>query len=225
MRALLLLSLYVISASAADAQIMVAVLGDNSSSGGSLSGSYSSTPTTVNLTTTGTTDWAQWGSISSACPGMQQKSQNGTSGGPPAVGDISAYSTTGSPSVAQYSSFGVSFSWTDGVTNTSESGISNGCYSSNTTSAFVFTAPATTATHTLIVYTSLDGGVNWTFNAHLGDSSAPDYNSGGTSAGGNNYTVFTLVYKAGTATTITITVGQTASGAGTNFSLLGAAYQ
>jgi hypothetical protein len=167
-------------------------------SSGTLSGSLANTPTTVNLTTTGTAGWIAWGTTG-GCPGQNQSSSP--------ANPISNYTAVGSPSIAFINGYPVTFSWT-GL-----SGDTNGCYWSSVSGAGVtFTAPAGTSSHTLIAYLECYGA-SFSMSATLSDGSATMSPITSTCpAGVNTPEIFTFVYRAASnSQTLTLTFTGTAS--------------
>jgi hypothetical protein len=176
-------------------------------SGGSLAGSVVSGSTAVNLTTTGTADWAHW-------YGYDHKSSGG--------GKISNVSVIGG-SATNYSNDLRAMSWTDGTPTASSSNNYNGSYIGGVNKGFQITAPADTAQKILKVYIGgwQSGG---TFTAYLSDGSAADYTNTSLSGSGQYDGVYTITYKAASAgQTLTVTWKQ-ASGTG-NVTIQGAALQ
>lgn len=195
--------------------------GGAAASGASLSGSYTTSTSAVNITTTGSTDWIHWGGTSSSntCNGVNRKSGGGS--------QISDYTVNGSGGNNAYPNDARAISWTDGTPTASDTN-QTGCYTlGQSGSSFTFTLPASTAAHTAILYL---GGFNMTagqlkLTAHLADGSAADYTDTTCGVGGGTFDCnYTLTYKAGSSTTLNVTWGATAATAG-NMTVEGVAYQ
>ena len=177
----------------------------------SVTGSSSSATTAVNLTTTGTADWANWGQ--GGVPGFDHKATGN--------GQISTYTVVGSGTVSPYSNDPRSLSWSDGTPTASSSNNTSGVYISGIGNGFSITAPADTTQRTLTVYV---GG--WSSGgqlvAHFSDGSAANFTDTTATASGQYDRAYTLVYAANSANqTLTVTWVM-ASGTG-NVTLNGAA--
>lgn len=197
----------------------------SSGGGGSpvLTGALSTPSGTQNLTTLGTADWAHWGFGS--VTGFDHKSAGGS--------QISNYTLVGTPpSVTQVTNNPFGYTWTDGTPTASATATTTGIFVMNPLVAqgFSFTAPATTTTHTLLVYI----GVYFSRGqivAHLSDSSAADYADTGLTDGvgtsGGVPGLYTLTYRAAsTGQTLTVTyLVNVINGSGGNVSLNAAALQ
>ncbi len=173
--------------------------------GGSLSGVVDTSAATVNLTTTGTADWAHW-------YGYDHKATGGSK--------ISNYSIMGSGSALNYTDDPRTLTWSDGTPAASGSN-RNGIYISGISKGFTFTAPADTTQRELKVFVGgwASGG---TLTAHLSDGSAADYVNTVSTQTGQYDRTFTLTYKAASAgKTLNVSWVQ-ASGTG-NVTLSGAA--
>jgi hypothetical protein len=173
---------------------------------GSLVGSGVASSATVNLTTTGTADWAHWN-------GYDHKSSGG--------GKISNYTVVGSGSVLNYNNDPRTCTWSDGTPTTSGSNI-NGIYITGIGKGFQITAPADLSSRTLKVYVGgyISGG---TLTASLSDGSAADYVNSSFSSGSAQYdAVYTLTYKAASSNKL-ITVKWTQSSGSGNVTLQAAA--
>jgi hypothetical protein len=176
---------------------------------GSLQGTGSSATTAVNLTTEGTTDWIHWG----------DNTLNRKAGVTPA--QLSTYTVVGSGTVFNYNDDLRRMSWTDGAPTASGTNNGDGFYINNVGQGFSFTAPASSASRTLVVHV---GGYNsgGTLTAHLSDGSAADFVDVTSAASGQYDRNYTLVYHAGaTGQTLTVTWKMT-SGSG-NVTLNGSA--
>ncbi len=146
-----------------------------------MSGSVATSTVAVNLTTTGTADWAHW-------PGYDHKATGGS--------QISNVTAVGA-GMSSYGNDPRALSWSDGTPNLSGSS-TNGLYITGAGKGFSITVPADMTTRTLKVYV---GG--WSSSgklvAHLSDSSAADYVDATLSGGGQYDAVYTLTYSAGSA--------------------------
>ncbi|MEJ7644881.1 MAG: discoidin domain-containing protein [Chryseolinea sp.] len=151
-------------------------------SGGSLSGSFTTAITAVNLTSTGSKDWIHWGDAS-----IERKSAGGSL--------ISTYNVVGSGSTSTYNNDPRVISWSNGAPTTSSSGNMNGLYIAGQNAGYSFTLPATTALQTAHIYV---GGWQSTgrLTLHLSDGSAADYTyTDGNGSGSYNNNI-TVSYKA-----------------------------
>ena len=164
-----------------------------------LTGSGVASFAAVDLTATGTGDWAKW-------PNYIHKASGG--------GQIPNFTQIGTAAPQIYTNDTRPISWSDGtptatgtndISGNSITGIGNG---------FQFSVPADTATRTLYVYV---GG--WTsagkLVAHLSDGSAPDYvNTSFSSSNAQYRAVYTLTYRAASAGRQLVVQWTQTSGAG-----------
>ena len=173
-----------------------------------LSGSGDSTKTAVNLTAEGTSDWVHWGDAS-----FNRKAG--------VAAQLSNYTAIGGGVVQKYTNDPRPLSWTDGIPTASSSSNKNGVYISGVGRGFSITAPAGTATLSMIVHV---GGWNsgGTLTAHLSDGSAPDYVNTTATASGQYDRNYTLTYRAGAAGQSLTVTWKMASGTG-NVTVNGAA--
>jgi fibronectin type 3 domain-containing protein len=175
------------------------------STAGSLAGSVAASSASVNLSTLGAIDWANW-------PPYDHKAAGG--------GLISDYGVIGTASAGTYYSDPRSFSWTDGTPN--YSGNRNyGVQTAGVGNGLRLTVSADTTQRTVLVYV---GGYNsgGTLVAHLSDASAGDFTDTSLSGAVRYDGVYMLTYQAGSSgQQLQITWSQ-ASGAG-NVSLQSAA--
>jgi len=156
-------------------------------SGGAISVTSNNGIGPLNLTTAGTTDWAQYGPA-----GLTAKASGGH--------QIGTLMTVGSVASAAYGGDPRTLTWTDGSpqamgpTNFGVHIYGNPNQSGN---GYTFTVPAGTAPSTLVVYLSGTVG-SATFTAHLSDNSTPDYTQTVpfTNFQDLNYT---LIYNSGSA--------------------------
>ncbi len=175
---------------------------------GSLSGQIASAPSSYNLTTLGTSDWAHWGrggaygNFDHKAAGSSQISNAtvvgaGANSGGYTDASRNATWTDGSPTASDNNDHG--YIWSNGALNT----------------GYSFTAPADTTTRTLTIYAG-GNNVSTSLTAHLSDGSAADYTV--TSGVSGLYTnVYTITYKAASAgQTLKITFLKTANLVGTN---------
>src|SRR5262249_24550970 len=142
-----------------------------------LVGSVKCDSSNVNLTATGTSDWAKW-------PSYIHKATGGA--------QISNFTVMGS-AAAQVATYTRAMTWTDGTPTVSGSDQS-GVFVAGSGNGFRFSAPADTTTRTLYLYLSGTNSVGQLV-AHLSDGSAPDYVNA-LSGAGNYDVVYTLTYKA-----------------------------
>lgn len=203
--------------SLAHAQILAPILFGATAPAGSLSGTVDSTTTSVNLTTSGTTDWIAWGAGAASCPGINRKATGGSV--------ISAY-TLGSGQTAVFDNgvTPIQLTWTGGTPVGSATNATNGCHSTpgNVSKGLSFTAPCGTASHTLIVYTYTEAGSTYQMAASLSDASHSAYNDGPTGPV-TAHRIYTFTYNcASNSQTINISWITTVGG---NPGLEGAAYQ
>jgi fibronectin type 3 domain-containing protein len=148
---------------------------------GSLAGSVATSAATVDLTATGTADWAHW-------PGYDHKSTGGS--------QLQTFTAIGG-TVQTYTNDPRRLTWSDGTPAATGSSTS-GVYINGINKGFRVIAPADTSTRTLKLYV---GGWNSTgqLTAQLSDGSAVDYVDASRSGTGQYDAVYTLTYKAGAA--------------------------
>lgn len=115
--------------------------------------------TAVNLTTVGTTDWAEWAVSGTVAP------TNTKSGGGAVIG------LTNPDTIGSYSNDNRTISWTDGTPNASGSG-TLGIFDNSGTSPFTITFPASTTPQRAFVYLAYFQVTASTFSCSLSDSSA-----------------------------------------------------
>jgi len=155
------------------------------STGGSLLGSAADPPSSVNLTTEGTTDWQHWGLSASNL--VNHKA---------GIAPVIDMDTIGTTDVHVYSDNFTSFSWSDGTPTLSAGGVPNGVFVYGRSNGFELVLPAGTTPRTLRVYAGLYGAEGH-FQAWLNDFSAAAYHDHSLSNFfGNDYRVFTLTYAA-----------------------------
>ncbi|MEO7719183.1 MAG: putative Ig domain-containing protein [Capsulimonas sp.] len=152
------------------------------STGATLTGSLAAPSSSINLTTEGTVDWAHWGSEGSG----NWDHKNGAN-------LLANWACTGT--IFTYGGNAISYLWSDAL-NWNGTAQATGVYFSGQGNYFSFTAPADTTTRTLKVYVGANGA-NGTLNAHLSDSSAPDYTNASVAQNSNG--VYTLTYRAASA--------------------------
>jgi hypothetical protein len=172
---------------------------------GSLTGSGASSSASVNMTTTGTADWALW-------PGYVHKATGGSQ-----IPDLLAL---GAVQGAPYNGDARVLTWSDGTPTASGSSTA-GFSLNNQGNGFVVSAPADTTLRILQVYV---GGWASTgqLTAQLSDGSAPVYvDSHFSSSTGSYNAVYTLTYSAGSPNQRLYVTWQQVAGGG-NLDLQGA---
>ena len=156
--------------------------------GGSLAGSGTISPTSLNLTTEGTSDWAHWGLLNAS--NFNHKAIG--------AGQISNFTRIGTNTVKRYTDNRTAFSWTDGTPVASIANTNVGVYINGLTNGFQLTVPADTNLRTLRVYVGLYGAQG-NFQAWLSDFSGRAFTDTTLSnVFGNSYAVYTLNYAAAT---------------------------
>jgi len=176
--------------------------GGGSGSTGTLSGSFTATPSTVNLSTEGTTDWAHWGLVDAAS--FDHKS--GVSS------QLNTYSTLGGGTALRYDDNGDGYTWTGGTPTASATNSTTGVYVVGLNKGFQIVVPADTTSRTVKLY--LGGwAAQAKLEATLSDSSAAAYTETSFNDAGVNGTnrVYTLTYQAASASQ-TLTVKWTVTG-------------
>ena len=174
---------------------------------GALAGNMVASTASVDLSSTGSSDWARWPSYIHSATGNSQIRDIAMIGG-------------GSPKT--YYGDARTLKWTNGMPTTTGSS-TTGVSASGSGKGYQLTAPADTTTRTLTLYLGVQNATA-TFTAHLSDGSAADYV--GTTSGGKSRQdgVLTLQYRAASAgQTITVKWTQTAGGGSGNVSIQGAA--
>jgi len=106
-----------------------------------LSGALATTPSSVNLTNEGVTDWAHWG-LQTATD-FDHKASGGA---------ISDFTSIGSGYVLRYASSAVGFSWSDGAPTASATHTTTELFVIGAHNGFTFSVPADSTTRTLRVY-------------------------------------------------------------------------
>ncbi|HEX2269348.1 MAG TPA: IPT/TIG domain-containing protein, partial [Pyrinomonadaceae bacterium] len=153
---------------------------------GTLSGSFATPASSINLTTEGTSDWAHWGLGSPAA--FDHKSS--------VLSEIGNVTKLGSSSVFWLNDNPTMFSWTGGTPTASATNTQSGIFTPGIGNGFQFNVPADTEQKTLKIYTGL-WSAQGRLEATLSDGSAAPFvdtslsNSSGTSNG-----VYTLTFKA-----------------------------
>ena len=173
--------------------------------GGAIVGSGALSTATVNLTATGTADWAQW-------PGFNDKSTGNE--------QISDLSSLGQGDANTYANDPRTLTWNDGTVTVCGSSTA-GASISGTANGFLITVPADTTSRTLNLYV---GGSNsrGMLTAQLSDGSAADFVDTGLSSTGQYDGVYTLTYSAASAGQQLTVMWTLYSGSG-NVTLQGAA--
>jgi len=159
------------------------------STNGSLAGSRANPPTSLNLTSEGTSDWSHWGLFTAL--DWNHKASGAS--------QISNFTRIGTNTVTRFTDDRTAFSWTDGTPVTSIANTNVGVYLNGRTNGFEFTAPADTNMRTLRVYAGLYGAQG-NFQAWLSDFSGRAFTDTTLSnVFGNSYAVYTLNYAAASA--------------------------
>jgi hypothetical protein len=151
---------------------------------GSLAGSGVASFAAVDLTATGTSDWAKW-------PNYIHKASGGA--------QIPTFTQIGATASQTYTNDQRPISWSDGTPTATGTNDISGVYIGGIGNGFQLTAPADTATRTLYVYVAgwSSGGK---LTAHLSDGSAADYVDASFSSSTGYYRpVYTLTYRAASA--------------------------
>ena len=174
---------------------------------GSLGGAGVASFAAVDLTASGTGDWAKW-------PNYIHKASGGA--------QIPNFTKIGTGTVYTYNNDQRPISWSDGTPTAAATADVSGNYVAGIGNGFQISAPADTTTRTLYVYVGgwKSGG---TLVAHLSDNSAVDYvDSSFSSTTGQYKLVYTLTYRAASAGQRLVVNWTQASGTG-NVTLQGAA--
>jgi len=160
-----------------------------SGSGGALTATRTLNPSGgVNLTSEGTSDWAEWGYLSAS--NFNYRALGGR--------QISDITRIGTNIVNRLTDFQTQFSWNDGTPVGSASGSRNAVFVGGLTNGFEISAPADTNTRTLRVYVGLYGAQG-NFQAWLSDFSGLAYaDTTVTNQFGNSYAVYSITYTAAT---------------------------
>ena len=147
--------------------------------GGAITGGGTASAATVDLTTTGTADWALWPGYNGKVTGNAQ---------------ISDFGFLGSLGTTTYNNDPRSLTFRDGLLESCGASV-QGVSLTGTGKGFLITVPADTSTRTLKLYV---GGINsgGMLTAHLSDGSAPDFLDTGFSSTGQYDVVYTLSYFA-----------------------------
>jgi hypothetical protein len=150
---------------------------------GSLVGSGVASFAAVDLTATGTSDWAKW-------PNYIHKASGGS--------QIPNVTQIGTVTPQTYNNDTRPISWSDGTPTATGTNDISGVYIGGIGNGFRIAAPADTATRTLYVYVAgwASGGK---LTAHLSDGSAVDYVDTSFSSTGFYRPVYTLTYRAASA--------------------------
>ncbi len=155
------------------------------SSGGAITGAMSFPPSSVDLTSEGTGDWAHFGRSNA-------NSVNRKTNTEPHIN----MTLLGTATPARSTNYNTSFAWTDGTPLTSESGTRTCIYVPGFTNGFSITVPADTASRTLKVYVGLYGAAG-TLQAFLSDGSAAAYiDATLDDIFSDRYAVYTIGYRA-----------------------------
>ncbi|HXT34869.1 MAG TPA: kelch repeat-containing protein [Chloroflexota bacterium] len=153
--------------------------------GGSLVGSAILPPSRVNLTSEGTTDWADWGLTTPSS--FDHKANVGS--------QISTFSNLAGGALSQ-STLPAIFSWTDGTPDVASTGTSSAVSLKGNGQGFGLTLPADLIARTVHLYVAVSSG-QANLTASLSDGSAPPYSdSSMASFFGNRMQEYTLTYHA-----------------------------
>jgi hypothetical protein len=153
---------------------------------GTVSGSFATPASSINLTTEGTSDWAHWGFGSSTA-------FNHKSG---VLSEIGNVTKLGGSSVFWLNDNPTSFSWTGGTPTASATNTQSGIFTPGIGTGFQFNVPADTDEKTLKIYTGLWRATG-RLEAALSDGSAPPYvDTTLTNASGTSNGVYTITFKA-----------------------------
>jgi uncharacterized repeat protein (TIGR03803 family) len=170
---------------------------------GEVKGSQTTAAASYDLSTLGTTDWAHWGKATNHKAGATQISAL-TDHSINIKGITGYFSTGADPSHT--------VNWTNGSPTNVDTNTGEYVDASGELSGFSFVVPALTTTQTLYL---LAGGIGGAVHieAHLSDSSAPDYDVYAKSVGTGVFAdLFKITFKAGTpGATLTITYENTLS--------------
>ncbi len=171
---------------------------------GTLTGSSVWSSAAVDLTAEGTLDWSQYAQVN-ALDVNRKSSGNARITLTPLV--------TTTPGVN--TSFGVPASWSDGFPTATGSAVTSYVLCNGVGTGFTMTVPAGTTPRTVKLYLHLYSSTA-TINAHLSDSSAPDFNDTATWVSGfPNNIVYTLNFNSASALRmLTITFTQTVDSGG-----------
>ncbi|MEP6662768.1 MAG: Ig-like domain-containing protein [Verrucomicrobiota bacterium] len=159
------------------------------STGGTLNGSVSFPPASVNLTSEGNMDWVHWGLTNAA--DVNRKSA--------VPAQISSLTKIGTNTLQRLSDYYTALSWSDGTPTASTNNVKAGVFISGITNGFQLSVSADTALKTLKVYVGLYGG-SGNFQSWLSDFSGPAFTDRSlTNAFGNAYAIYTVNYAAASA--------------------------
>ena len=154
--------------------------------GGMLTGSRATAPTSLNLTTEGTSDWAHWGLTNAS--NFNHRASGGT--------QISNFTRVGTNAVKRLTDNRTAFTWSDGTPVSAAANTNAAVYIGGLKNGFEFSAPADTNLRTLRVYAGLYGAQG-KFEAWLTDFSGKAYTDLSLSnVFGNSYALYTLNYAA-----------------------------
>ena len=159
-------------------------------SGGTLTGTPGTPPSTVNLTAEGTADWAHWGLVTSTSYNHKASVSQ----------QIGNFTRIGTNEVQRYADNLSGYRWSDGTPVASVSTNSHtGVFVVGEESGFALALPADTTVRTAKVYVGLYGAAG-EFQAWLGDFSAQAYvDTSLDNIFESSYAVHTLTYAAASA--------------------------
>ena len=165
------------------------------------------TATPIDLSAEGTADWTHWGAANKNSFDHKNIATSLITDFTPLVNN---------EPTTQLATYAIGFTWSDGTPTATATNSTTGVYTNGNGTGFRISVPADTTTRTLRFYC---GGQqsSATLTAHLSDGSAPDYTTTTQSGAGDTGMQFertvTLVYRATSATTMTVT-WQQSSGTG-----------
>lgn len=154
--------------------------------GGTQAGTVTTPPTTVDLTSEGSADWAHWGLVT-------KSSFNHKANVPPQISDITLL---GSNLLGRLTDNYTAFGWSDGTPTPSVFSTNTGVFIRGVGNGFQITAPADTQPRQLRLYVG-GYGMHGEFQAYLSDFSAPPYTDASlSSVYGRPFAVYMVDYAA-----------------------------
>ncbi len=157
----------------------------NSAGSSSLSGQMSQSPSAVNLSTEGTTDWAHWGLTTAS-------SFNHKSG---VTQQISNYTLIGSTAAGRFNDSRVAYTWSGGTPTASASSSTTGLYFTGIGDGYQLSVPAATTDRTVKLYLSVYQA-RGRLEARLSDGSVSSYVDYVDNSTGSTDRVVTITYHA-----------------------------
>jgi hypothetical protein len=167
-------------------------------------------PATVNLTTEGVLDWEAYGL-------NMATDVNRKMGVPQKI----SHSSVGN--LAQFAFFGTMISWSDGMPTASVNNSRSGAYITGVDNGFTWVVPASTTQRTLRLYVGEFRGTG-TLVAHLSDGSIADVITTDKNTNGITLSQFTIVFRATTDGTLTVSWHLTVDNTGGASDFLAATY-